>query len=99
MPPSTRRALDPGENVLDVEERPDAEPRVIVADAADRVHRHAAADGQLDVLDHLAGVQLEDRDGASPRDGIGDDGRRERPERDRPHEADAPARSRASRAA
>ena len=56
--------------MLDVEQRPDAEPRVIVADAADRVHRHAAADGQLDVLDHLPGVQLEHRDGTGSRRGV-----------------------------
>src|ERR1041384_1948364 len=61
IPPSSIDLRDPAEQGLDVEEGPDAEARVIVADAADRVHGHAAADGELDVLDHLSRVELEDR--------------------------------------
>src|SRR5256885_15617836 len=79
--------FDPAENVFDVEERPDAEARVIVADAADRVNGRTPPDRQLDVVDHLAGVQLEDGNGPRALGGPGDHLSRERPEADGADEA------------
>ena len=50
-----------------------------------------ALDRQANVLDHLAGGQLDHEDRAEPRRELGQRRRRERPQRDRPEQADAQA--------
>src|SRR5262249_56145435 len=55
---------------------------------ADRQNRRAAEHRQPDVVDHLAGVLLEDGDGADPARGVGDDLIGERPQGDRTYPPD-----------
>src|SRR5205085_646203 len=63
--PAARNALavdvrDARDDAVRLERGADAEPRVIVADAADRDDRDAAEYREPDVVDHLPRVLLED---------------------------------------
>src|SRR5215470_6621469 len=83
--------LDAAQDVLDAEQWPDTEAGVVVADAADGVDWHAAANRELDVLDHLAGVQLEHCDRLGSFCGARDHLRGEGPQGDRSDKPNAQA--------